>query len=203
MNSLAQRVDSGVARFVRPGERESGDRHFLALKQDRILMAVIDGIGHGEEAAAAAEAALAALEECADDSVGAMIRRCHEKLRTTRGVVLSVASIDVARGIMSWIGVGNVQALLFRGLAVGGEQEALLLRGGVVGAQLPTLQEAQLAVRSGDTIVLFTDGVRADFTRHLSLSERPQQAANTILGEFHNGNDDALVLIARLKGIPA
>jgi hypothetical protein len=37
----------------------------------------------------------------------------------------------------------------------------------------------------------------------LSWSERPQQAADRILADFGKGNDDALVLVARVLGDPA
>jgi len=47
----------------------------------------------------------------------------------TRGVVLSLASIDPAHGMMTWLGVGNVQGVLMRANAKNGNgQESLLLR---------------------------------------------------------------------------
>lgn len=203
MNSLAQWIDYGVAKRVRPGEHQSGDCHVVVFDEHQILLAVIDGIGHGEEAATAANAAVVTLENFHGESVTKLMRRCHENLRATRGVVLSIASIDTTRGLMSWLGVGNVQAFLFRGPVLGGGQEVLLLRSGVVGSSLPSLQESEVPIRAGDTLVLFTDGMRPDLTRDLPLSERPQRAANAIVEKYHNGNDDALVLIARFKGTPA
>ena len=68
--------------------------------------------------------------------------RCHEALRNTRGVVLSIVSVDLAHGSLRWLGVGNVRALVRRGSAAPGPESAeLLLRAGVVGAgELPTLK---------------------------------------------------------------
>src|SRR6185437_15006045 len=81
----------------------------------------IDGIGHGEEAANAAEAAISILKASPDEPVISLLERCHEGLRSTRGVVLSLASIDPKHGMMTWVGVGNVQGVLMRAGAKRGE----------------------------------------------------------------------------------
>jgi len=67
-------------------------------------------------------------------------------------VVLSLAFIDAEHGMMTWLGVGNVQGVLMRADAKkGGMQESLLLRAGVVGSQLPALQATVLPIVQGDT----------------------------------------------------
>ena len=50
----------------------------------------------------------------AEDSVILLVDRCHERLRSTRGVVMSLASFDARESIMTWIGIGNVAGLLLR-----------------------------------------------------------------------------------------
>lgn len=196
------RIEYGVATFVLPGQLESGDRHLVCRGSDNeILIAVVDGIGHGEEAASAANAAIEILKESLSAPVISMVQRCHEALRSQRGVVLSLASIDPERGMMTWIGIGNVQGVLLRaGAPRGNVQETLLLRGGVVGSQLPALQAAVLPVTKGDTLVFATDGIANDFADDLSALESPQRAAEKILKRHCRGNDDALVLVARLTG---
>jgi serine phosphatase RsbU (regulator of sigma subunit) len=197
-------VDYGVANSILPGEDESGDRHVVCCKGDGVLIAAIDGIGHGDEAAIAAEVAVSILKTSPDEPVISMVERCHEGLRLTRGVVLSLASIDPQHGMMTWLGVGNVQGVLMRaGAQKGSVQEVLLLRGGVVGAQLPGLQAAVLPIAKGDTLVLVTDGIRGEFVEGLSAMESPQRAADRILKQHSRGNDDALVLVARLTGVRA
>jgi phosphoserine phosphatase RsbX len=197
-------VDYGVAKFVLPGQGESGDHHLVCCNRIGVLIAAIDGIGHGEEAANAAKAAVAILKAAADEPVISMLERCHEGLRTTRGVVVSLASIDPEHGMMTWLGVGNVQGVLMRdGAKNGCVQETLLLRGGVVGSQMPALQAAVLPIAKGDTLVFVTDGIRGEFAEGLSALESPQRAADKILKRYCRGNDDALVLVARLTGVRA
>ncbi len=197
-------VEYGVAKFVLPGQGESGDQHLVCCNRNGILVAAIDGIGHGEAAANAARAAAALLRSSADEPIISLVERCHEKLRATRGVVLSLAFIEPEHGMMTWLGVGNVQGVLMRADAKNGNaQESLLLRAGVVGSQLPALQGTVLPIAQGDTLFLATDGVRSDFSMALSARENPQRAADRILEHYGSGNDDALVLVARLTGINA
>lgn len=193
-----------MAKSILPGQGESGDRHLVCCGGDGILIAAIDGIGHGEEAANAAEAAISILKASPDEPVISLLERCHEGLRSTRGVVLSLASIDPKHGMMTWVGVGNVQGVLMRaGAKQGRVEEVLLLRAGVVGSQLPALQAAVLPIAKGDTLVFVTDGIRSEFVEGLSPLESPQRAADKILKQHSRGNDDALVLVLRLTGVPA
>ena len=195
-------VEYGVAKFIPPGHSESGDQHVVCCNQNAILIAAVDGIGHGEEAADAAKAATSILKNGVDQPVISLMELCHERLRPTRGVVMSLASIDPMHGMMTWLGIGNVQGALMRnGARKGSVQETLLLRAGVVGSQLPPLQAAVLAIARGDTLYFVTDGVRNEFALSLSALENPQRAADRILEHYRSGADDALVLVVRLTGI--
>lgn len=193
-------VECGVANFVLPGQIESGDRYLIRPNHDGVLIAAIDGIGHGEEAANAANAAISVLEAGVDEPIISLVQRCHDELRLTRGVVLSLAFIDASRGMMTWLGIGNIQGVLLRA-KTGTAREMLLLRNGVVGSQLPLLQAAVLPVARGDTLLFATDGVRGECFENLSALENPKRAADRILECYRSGNDDALVLVARLTGI--
>jgi phosphoserine phosphatase RsbX len=195
-------VEYGLAKHAHVGEGESGDLHMVCCNQNGVLIAVIDGIGHGEEAAEVAKTAAALLRGSVDEPVISLVELCHEKLRGTRGAVLSLAFISAEQNMMTWLGVGNVQGVLLRANAKAGNlREPLLLRAGVVGSKLPSLQATVLPVSQGDTVVFATDGIRSDFSSTLSARENPQRAADRILSHFRSGKDDALVLVARLTGI--
>jgi len=79
-------------------------------------------------------------------------------------------------------------------------REHLLLRGGLIGCQMPIPVEASQPLSPGDLIVLATDGVRGDFTPLLNGYEPPQRIAERILERHATGQDDALVLVARTRG---
>ena len=195
-------LEYGLAKHAHVGGGESGDLHVVCCNQNGILIAVIDGIGHGEEAAEAARTAAGLLQGSVDEPVISLVERCHEKLRGTRGAVLSMAFISPEQKMMTWLGVGNVQGVLVRANATRGNgHEPLLLRAGVVGSKLSALQASVLPVSNGDTVFFATDGIHSDFSTSLSGKENPQRSADRILSHFRSGNDDALVLVARLTGI--
>ena len=88
-------VEYGVAKYVLPGQGESGDHHLVCCNRNGILIAAIDGIGHGEEAASVSKAAAALLRSAAEEPIISLVERCHEKLRSTPGVVLSLALLTL------------------------------------------------------------------------------------------------------------
>ena len=194
-------IDWGVATLTLPGERESGDLHLVKPVRAGVLVSVVDGLGHGAEAAAAARAAVAALNRHAQESVLPLLQRCHQALAGTRGVVVSVALFDRADGSMTWLGVGNVEGvLLYADSGRRRGRERLVTRGGIVGSELPPLRAEVLAVAPGDTLILATDGIRSGFADDLAIDGPPQQLADQILARSGKGTDDALVLVARYLG---
>src|SRR6185503_2896188 len=105
-------VDWGVGARALPGEPESGDLHVVATFPDGALVAVIDALGHGPEAFAAARVAGATLRAHATESAIALVQRCHEQLRPTRGAVMSVVSFNAPAATVTWLGIGNVDGYL-------------------------------------------------------------------------------------------
>jgi len=191
-----------VAGATRAGQTESGDRYLATATPDGALVAVVDGLGHGVEAAHAARAAVRSLERRADQRVIPLLRDCHASLFETRGAVISVASFAARDQTMTWLGVGNVEGLLLRAGLTGPPRTSLLLRGGVVGAHLPTLTAESVPVTPGDTLILATDGIRSDFSHEgLPQQDSPQGLADYILGRWRRPNDDALVLVVRYLGL--
>jgi negative regulator of sigma-B (phosphoserine phosphatase) len=194
-------VECGAVSRALPGQPRSGDLKVVKVFPNGVLVAALDGIGHGEEAASAATAAGAILAAHAGEPAITLIELCHERLRATRGVAMSIASFNVSQASMTWLGVGNVQGVLLRrGLAPAAVEESLLLRAGVVGVQLPSLHAAILPISVGDTLIFATDGINSDFARGLARKHAPQKAAESILAQHGKTTDDALVLVARYLG---
>lgn len=122
---------------------------------------------------------------------------------------MSVASITGRDNSIMWVGVGNVEGLLWHGNVNSRPSvEALPLRGGVVGYQLPPLRVVSLPVARGDFMIFASDGIRSSFAQTSSLSAlfRPhsqdeiQPLADRILAQYGKNTDDALVLVVRYLG---
>ncbi len=193
-----QLIEWGFATIPLKGQAVSGDNYIIKPFPNGILMAVVDGLGHGYEAAAASAVAIATLDTHAHEPIIPLVRRCHEALKGTRGVVMSIASFNSLDKTMTWLGVGNIEGILLReDVNAVPSRKSLLLRGGVLGYQLPPLKESVIPVLPGDTLIFATDGIRSCFEKDIKLTDKPQQIADSIMAQFNRGTDDALVLVVR------
>lgn len=194
-------IQYAIATLTVPGEKESGDRYIVVPTPARTLVAVVDGLGHGREAAEAAEVAVTTLQRFAGESVIALVKRCHEAMKTTRGAVMSLASFHAQDSTLSWLSVGNVEVVLLRqDPNASPERETIFMRPGVVGFRLPVLQAQVMPVSPDDILILATDGIRNGFEQGLSRTASLQEIAGSICTRYNKGNDDALVLVARYRG---
>jgi negative regulator of sigma-B (phosphoserine phosphatase) len=193
----------GVSSKAFGAANETGDLHVVVPCAQTVLVAAIDGLGHGHEAALAARAAASVLERHRDEPLIELVRRCHEELRRTRGAVLSMASFDLRASTMTWLGIGNVEGVLFRADgSPGGRRDSLILRGGVVGYQIPPLRPAEYQLGGGDLLVFATDGVRTNFSARAPVELAVQEIANAILARHGKATDDAMVVVVRYLGQP-
>jgi phosphoserine phosphatase RsbX len=206
-------IEWAVAERSLAGHAESGDGYVVQSFPHGMLIAVIDGLGHGDRAASVSQTAIATLQAYAHEPISALIKRCHESLRGSRGAVMSLASFNLLKSAITWLGVGNVDGILLHGDSRENPiYKSLVLRGGVVGYRLPSLYETSLPVAPGDILIFVTDGIRSGFvkeqTQFYSVKQTPpvdrtqsaRQIADYILAHYGRSTDDALVLVARYRG---
>jgi len=168
---------------------------------DTEWLVVIDGLGHGPAAAAAARCALASLQtaaaapQAAAADPGALLRRLDAALEGTRGAALGIVC---RQGDRLWhAGVGNTRALRWRA----GEVLRLPSRWGIVGDGrlrddvAPPVQ--QLDLQAGDWLLLFSDGLDEALRLGASVSQTPAQLCDDLLARWRNPADDAAVLAWR------
>lgn len=198
---IGNAVDSASAVFTLPGQSESGDRCLVVPIPSGNLVAVVDGLGHGSEAATAAETAVDCIREHAAAPLPEIAQHCNTALNRTRGAVLSLASFDTKRGTMTWLGIGNVEGrLLLRVNESAYGQQHLLLRPGVAGQKLPKMQSSVSRVNHGDMLIFVTDGISPDFADHISIDAPIGKIADGIVARYCKQRDDALALVVRYLG---
>lgn len=199
MNSV---IESAPALFTLPGQAESGDRHAIVALPNGALVAVIDGLGHGREAAVAAKRAVSIIEHHAkDESLISLVKHCHAALSDTRGAVMNLAAFDAGESTLTWIGIGDVHGrLLLKTNEPGYAQQSLLLRPGVVGQKLPPLQVSVTRVQPGDMLIFATDGIDPEFAERISIERPAGEIAAHIVAKYCKKTDDALALVVRYLG---
>jgi phosphoserine phosphatase RsbX len=194
-------VEWGVATRSHSGPGAFGDLYLVKAFANGILVAVVDGLGQGNQAAVAARTAVSVLRKYASDSVISLVKRCHRTLMMSRGAVITLARLDLHAKNLNWLGVGNVEGVLLRADAAAvPASERLQLHGGLIGYQLPKLHAHELSIQKGDLLVFATDGISNAFTRDMRRNDSPQQIADDVLEKHFKGTDDGLVLALRYLG---
>lgn len=189
---------AAASRALVPGAH--GDEFVVHRAERGAMLAVIDGLGHGPEAAVAARTAAAVVRQYADSPLELVIDRCHAALRSTRGAVMSLAFVSPDGPELCWTGIGNVDALLI-GTAKSERDArvALTPRGGIVGFRYPKVRSVRHPMFDADRLIFATDGIRAEFADRLVVDGDPGEVANRILNLHARGTDDAIVLVARFS----
>jgi serine/threonine protein phosphatase PrpC len=166
--------------------RESGNGHLLA--------SVIDGLGGGEEAARASQGAAAVLNKHPEQPLEQLIRLSHTALHNTRGAVIGILRLDQNMRRADYIGVGNIGVYVYSSQSI-----KPISKNGILGYRLPSLLQLNYTYNSGDTFVLYSDGISARFSTEGKMDNvlPPTQMAETILDNYGKHNDDATVVVVR------
>ncbi|HTJ47209.1 MAG TPA: SpoIIE family protein phosphatase [Kofleriaceae bacterium] len=192
---------SEVAIMSRPcsGESVIGDDATFVRSPDGLIVAVIDGVGHGGPAHDAALRAAAELRARADRSPDEILAAIDTALVSTRGVVMSIARIDHDRHEITHAAAGNVTARVAR-------RDGSVHAFGGVSRTLGTRQPARkISVeRTGAhelaALVLYSDGITSgiDLTAQRELLRSPPLViAHQLIARHARSNDDVTVLVAR------
>jgi negative regulator of sigma-B (phosphoserine phosphatase) len=194
-------VDWAVASRPMQGQDVCGDVATVHLSDSRCVLAVIDGLGHGPEAARAATLAAEVVEQHQSEPPDALLSLSHRQLRYSRGAAATVAIIDRPSGTLDWLGVGNVD-----GVVVRADEDArprthgVFLRGGVLGDRMPRLHRPEpTPLEDGDCILIATDGVRGDLAAAARSDLDVDVLARRILDAYGIPEDDALIFVARYR----
>jgi phosphoserine phosphatase RsbX len=187
-----------------PGEFASGDQGIaIGIDDHAALFGVVDGLGHGPEAAAAALSAVDAVKRASSERLEVLVQLCHRVLDGTRGVAMTLARVDFAAATLAWTGVGNVTADLVAKAPTGLQvRSSARLTAGIVGYRIPEIRPAQvLPIRPGDLLVITTDGIAEDYLDHIDFAASAVVIAEGLLGKHAKETDDAMVLAARHRGV--
>jgi phosphoserine phosphatase RsbX len=191
-------LDVGTAGAPMAGEVRSGDVAVFCATASGGMACLIDGLGHGPEAADAAETCADVVRANADAAPQDLLDRCHEALLDSRGAVMTAAWFDLERFTVAWAGVGNVDARLVR-VGPDPREDVALVFGGVIGYRMPQVRVATRDLARGDVLVMITDGIEAAISPALAGGGGAQAMADRIFAMHGKGTDDALAVVVRYR----
>lgn len=190
------RLQYGGIAVAKSGETACGDAIAVESSPQRALLMVADGLGHGTDAALAAEEATRILRQHRGLTPAAILERAHGALRSTRGAAVAVAEIDWSARLLRYAGVGNISAAIIAPAAV----RRLVSHNGTLGHTVRKLQEFQYPWPEHATLVMHSDGLSShwDVDRYAGLLARdPTLIAGVLYRDFERGRDDVSVVVAR------
>jgi hypothetical protein len=188
------------AAYGRPclGERVSGDVALAIAVEQKLLVVLIDVLGHGAEANSLAMEMSEYVTQHPIAEPLEMILKLHERFKGSRGSAGGVAVLDTRTSDVAFAGVGNPS---FR--VLGPSRSVMLpVSAGIIGAQIrtPIVHHAQL--NAGELLLGCSDGVAESF----QLSDYPQilshgawAVARSVVHRFGKDYDDATCIVARRR----
>ena len=189
----------GVISVPVRGETAIGDGYYVLPGTQRSFYMVVDGLGHGQGAAEAAEEAISVVKASVNEPLVDILNKTHDALKKTRGAAMSIAVADHERRILTYGGVGNVGGLL----VTGGTTRGLSSQNGTLGAVLPrACQEFTFPFESNSLLVLYSDGLatKTAISPYTGIQGRhPALIAGLLYRDYTRKRDDATVLVARLE----
>ena len=188
-------MNANIAHLSVPklGEHVNGDAVLAKRNEGQLLLAVIDGLGHGPAAAKASQAAIAYLQtDPLDQPLSSIMQAVHQQLRETRG---AAGTLCLLRGTsFEGCAVGNVQFSCINATV------PMVLSSGVLGQRMPKLRVCTAELRRGARFALFSDGISSKFRLDESRQLTPQQACQMAMERHRKKEDDATILIVDLEG---
>jgi anti-sigma regulatory factor (Ser/Thr protein kinase) len=179
------------------GEHECGDAWAAWSAGGLTSVFVVDGLGHGHEAALAAELAVHTFRRHAERAAPEVISLVHAALKPTRGAAVALAELDERAGKLRYCAIGNISALVMR---PNGQEQHLISLPGIAGHVARRVQTFTYDWPRGSLLVMHSDGVGT----HWSLSKyaglqrhRPDVVAGVLFRDHRRGTDDATAVVTR------
>jgi anti-sigma regulatory factor (Ser/Thr protein kinase) len=197
VNGHGPRFESGIVRVPRAGEDACGDDCETAgIEDGRYVVLLVDGLGHGIAAAAAAEEATRLFRARPHGGPETILAMLHDGLRGTRGAAGAVAEIDPRRRQIRFAGIGNVAGTVW----AEGKTRAMVSHHGTLGHQASRIHGFTYPWSADAVVVLHSDGISArwDFDGYVGLAGRhPMLIAGVLYRDFARRTDDASVAVLR------
>ncbi len=191
--------DVGVATAPRVGQEENGDDFIDMQWGTSRLVGIIDGIGHGPLAHAAAAAARRYVEHHVHQPLETIFRGVEVECRGSRGVVMALARLDWERGQLEFASVGNIESRVLHGDTA----HNMIARRGIVGLMSPPPRVSVHDWRPDATLILHSDGVPVLWPDGLLddvIDASASVLASAILTRLRRDTDDATVLVLKRAG---
>ena len=190
-------LEIGVATRPHPSMKVSGDTLVIKKWGKSAIVSIVDGVGHGEFAHAAAAKARHYIETHYDQSITNIFRGVELNCRGTRGVVMALAKFDWGNSKLIFGSVGNIESHV----SGGSEKINFIARRGIVGKSAPMPRVTENHWDPEAIMIIHSDGLQS--IRHWGdyLNNNNDKSSTSIaqqmLRDYARPEDDATVIIIK------
>lgn len=191
------RLEVGAVQVSKAGEDVCGDAWAWRLRDGRLAILVVDGLGHGYPAHEAARTAVDVFRKSHENAPASVIEEIHLALRATRGAAAAMIAVDLARGTAAYAGLGNIAGAV---VPDGADRRNFISHNGTAGHTAARIQEFNYVVPNASLIVMASDGLGT----HWNLNAYPglwRHSATTVAAilyrDFSRRRDDVTVVVAK------
>jgi anti-sigma regulatory factor (Ser/Thr protein kinase) len=193
----SSRFSTGAVSIPAPNEVVCGDVWRVVERGGELAVMVADGLGHGPQAAAAAELAADAFGRDPFGEAAQFFERADHDLIGSRGAAVACARVG-ANGVVSYSGVGNIAGKLLGA----SENRGLPTQNGTVGLHMrKAIQSTTYEWPPHGMLIMHSDGLTAHWTLETYpglLVRHPAVVAGVLSRDALRGRDDATVVVVAL-----
>jgi anti-sigma regulatory factor (Ser/Thr protein kinase) len=189
-------LEVGAVCLPKTGEEVPGDGWLLEASGDYRTIMVVDGLGHGPNAARAARAATEAFAAHPSATPAALMQICHGALTATRGAAGAAARVVPAKRHGSFAGVGNIACRV----EMIGERRQLVSHSGTLGHVMRRVQEFEFDFPAGALLILHSDGLTSRWSCEDYpglLAKHAGLIAGVLYRDHNRGTDDVTVVVLK------
>jgi anti-sigma regulatory factor (Ser/Thr protein kinase) len=187
----------GIVADPYPGESVNGDCWAYADTPHGPTVLVADGLGHGIQAAEAAQIGIKTFHQHLDYGCVPLIDAIHRALAPTRGAAVGLARIDKVQQLVRFVGIGNIGAALVSQ----GVTRRLASNNGTAGHIAPRIHEFTYPFAGDPLVILHSDGLSAkwELGAYPGLAmNHPLLIAGVLFRDHRRGRDDASIVAVRV-----
>lgn len=189
-------LELGAVCLPKQGEEVAGDGWLLEPSGDYRSVLVVDGLGHGPNAARAARAATDTFASHPDAPPAVLMKICHGALAATRGAAGAAARVEAPKRQGIFAGIGNISCRV----ESTGERRQLVSHSGTLGHVMRRVQEFEFAFPAGALLILHSDGLATHWTCSDYpglLSKHAGLIAGVLYRDHDRGSDDVTVVVLK------
>jgi len=195
-------IEYGIISLAHQQRDINGDAYIIKeFEGDKVLLAVIDGVGQGSKANKVVNLAKDTVEENYKSALTAIVIKCHKNLGQAcrsslpRGVAMGLLLLKPLS--LQYVGVGDTSISVIDTH----KKIQVFNQSGIVGERLPNLTLQKHRCSGKIILIMCSDGISLHYKKgNLLLEQRnAQQIANYIMRNYRHQYGDATVLVVKRK----